>query len=190
MIWVTVSSGSCFHWWHRASPSFLPGGSDSKASACNVGDPGSIPELGRSRGEGNGNPLQYSCLENSTAGGAWWATVHGDAKSRIRLSDFTFSKFACKEYNQSDLGFDHLVMSMCGLTSCVVERGCLLWPVHSLDKTLLAFALLVLYSKAKVVCYSTLSADFLLLHSIPHDEKDIVFYVLVLEGLVGLHRWH
>ena len=42
----------------------FPGGSDAKASACNVGDPGSIPGLGRSPGEGNGNPLQYSCLEN------------------------------------------------------------------------------------------------------------------------------
>ena len=49
----------------------FPGGSDDKASACNVGDPGSIPGLGRSPGEGNGNPLQYSCLENPTDGGAW-----------------------------------------------------------------------------------------------------------------------
>ena len=54
----------------------FPGGSDHKASACNVGDPGSIPGSGRSPGEVNGNPLQYSCLENSMDGGAWWATVH------------------------------------------------------------------------------------------------------------------
>ena len=59
-----------------------------KASAYNVGDLGSIPGLGRSPGEGNGNPLQYSCLENPMDGGAWWATVHGVAKSRTRLSDF------------------------------------------------------------------------------------------------------
>ena len=58
----------------------FPGGSDVKASACNVGDPGSIPGLGRSPGEGNGNPLQYSCLENPIDGGAWWATVHGVAE--------------------------------------------------------------------------------------------------------------
>ena len=45
-------------------------------SACNMGDPGSIPELGRSSGEGNGNPLQYSCLENPMDGGAWQASVH------------------------------------------------------------------------------------------------------------------
>ena len=56
-------------------------GSDSKASAHNVEVPGLIPGLGRSLGEGNGNPLQYSCLENSMDGGAWWATVHGVAKS-------------------------------------------------------------------------------------------------------------
>ena len=61
---------------------------DSKASAHNAGDLGSIPGLGRSPGEGNGNPLQCSCLENSMDGGAWWATVHGVAKSRTRLSDF------------------------------------------------------------------------------------------------------
>ena len=59
----------------------FPGGSDSKESACSVGDPGSIPGWGRSPGEGNGNPLQYSCLENSMDRGAWQATVHGLAKS-------------------------------------------------------------------------------------------------------------
>ena len=49
----------------------FPGGSDGKESACSAGDPGSIPGLGRSPGEGNGNPLQYSCLENSMDKGAW-----------------------------------------------------------------------------------------------------------------------
>ena len=67
----------------------FPGGSEVKASAGNAGDPGSIPGSGRSPGEGNGNPLQYSCLENPMNGGAWWATVHGVTKSRPRLSDFT-----------------------------------------------------------------------------------------------------
>ena len=69
----------------------FPDGSDGKASACNAGDLGSIPGLGRSPGEGNGNPLQYSCLENPMDGGAWWATVHRVTKSRIWLSDFTHS---------------------------------------------------------------------------------------------------
>ena len=67
-----------------------PLGLDGKASACSAGNPGSIPGLGRSPGEGNGNPLQYFCLENSMDLGAWWATVHGVAKSRTRLSNFTF----------------------------------------------------------------------------------------------------
>ena len=67
----------------------LPGGSDGKESACSAGDPGSIPGSGRYAGEGNGNPLQYSCLENPLDRGAWQATVHGVAKSRTRLSDFT-----------------------------------------------------------------------------------------------------
>ena len=49
----------------------FPGGSDGRTSAYNMGDPGSIPELGRSSGEGNGHPLQYSCLENPKDGGAW-----------------------------------------------------------------------------------------------------------------------
>ena len=57
----------------------LPGGSDSKESACNAGDPGSIPGSGRSPGEGNDNPVQYSCLGNLMDRGAWRATVHGVA---------------------------------------------------------------------------------------------------------------
>ena len=69
----------------------MPGDSEVKASACNAGDLGSIPGLGRPPGEGNDNPLQYSCLENPMDRGAWWATVHGIAKSRTRLSDFTFT---------------------------------------------------------------------------------------------------
>ena len=60
---------------------------------CNAGDLGSIPGLGRYPGEGNGNPLQYSCLENPMDRGAGWATVHGVAKSWTRLSDFTFFHF-------------------------------------------------------------------------------------------------
>ena len=65
----------------------VPGGSDGKASACKAEEPGSIPELGRSLGEENGNPLQYSCLENSMDRGAWQATVHGVAKNQTRLSN-------------------------------------------------------------------------------------------------------
>ena len=67
------------------------GGSDGKTSAYNAEDLGSIPGLGRSPGEGNGNPLQYSCLENPMDGGAWWAAVHGVTESWTQLSDFTFT---------------------------------------------------------------------------------------------------
>ena len=59
----------------------FPGGSDGKESACNVGDLGSFPVLGRSPGGGHGNLLQHSCLENPMNRGAWWATTHGVTKS-------------------------------------------------------------------------------------------------------------
>ena len=65
----------------------FPSRSDGKTSACNAGDLGSIPGSGRSPGEGNGNPLQYSCLEKSMDRGAWQATVHGVAKSQTQVSD-------------------------------------------------------------------------------------------------------
>ena len=71
----------------KVSSQGFPGGSEVKASACNAGDLSSIPGSGRSPGGGNGNPLQYSCMENSMDGGAWWATVHGVAKSQTQLSD-------------------------------------------------------------------------------------------------------
>ena len=68
-------------------PMHLPGGSDSKKSACSVGDPGSIPGPGRSPGEGNGYLLQYSCLENYMDRGAGQATVHGVIKNQRQLSN-------------------------------------------------------------------------------------------------------
>ena len=64
----------------------FPGGSDSEESACNVGDQGSVPGLGRFPGEGNGNPLQYSCMENFIDRGAWRATVHWVSKSHTQLT--------------------------------------------------------------------------------------------------------
>ena len=69
----------------------FPGGSLVKNLSANAGDPGLILGSGRSPEEGNGNPLQYSCLENPMDGGAWSAAVHGVTKSRTRLSDFTFT---------------------------------------------------------------------------------------------------
>ena len=65
----------------------LPSSSNSKESACNAGDPNSVPRLGRFPGGGHGNPIQYSCLENPMNRAAWWATVHGVTKCWTRLSD-------------------------------------------------------------------------------------------------------
>ena len=65
----------------------FPGVTDGKESSGNVGDPGLIPRLGRSLGEGNCNPLQYSCLENSMDREAWWATVNGVTRIQAQLSD-------------------------------------------------------------------------------------------------------
>ena len=69
----------------------FPGGLDDKESACNMGDPGPIPGSGRSPGEENGNPLQYSCLENSMDRGAWWVPIHGVATYQItRMNSLLF----------------------------------------------------------------------------------------------------
>ena len=73
----------------RFSSRVLPWWLSSKESACNAGDPGSIPGLGRSPGEGNGDPLQYSCLENPMDRGAWWAPVCGS--QRVGHLHFHFS---------------------------------------------------------------------------------------------------
>ena len=71
----------------------FPGGSAGQESACMVGDPGSIPGLGRSPGEGNGNPLQYSYLENSMDEGAWWDTVRGVTKESDTTEQLHFLSF-------------------------------------------------------------------------------------------------
>ena len=70
----------------------FPGGSEVKAPACKAGDLGSTPGSGRSPGEGNGNPFQYSCLEDSIDREAWRATVHGVAESQTELSTKVYIK--------------------------------------------------------------------------------------------------
>ena len=84
-------------WGRVSAKDGFPGALDSKESACNTGDPGLMPGSGRSPGEGNGYPLQYSCLENPMDRGAWWATVHGVAKSQTRLRDLTLSQYVSAE---------------------------------------------------------------------------------------------
>ena len=76
---------------------------------------GSIPGSGRSPREGNGNPLQYSCLGNSMDRGAWWATVHGVAKSQTQLSNFTFTLTLLKTY---------LLRLFYGYRCCTVRKTC------------------------------------------------------------------
>ena len=77
--------------WAKSSILFFPGGSDGEASAYNVGDPGSNRVSGRSPGEGNGNPLQCSCLENPRDGGAWWVAIYAVAQSRTQLKRLSSS---------------------------------------------------------------------------------------------------
>ena len=79
-------------WVTSLSLSLFPGVSDSKESACNEGDLGLIPGWGRTLGEGNGDQLQYPCLENPMHRGAWQATVHGVAKSQTWLSIFCYNR--------------------------------------------------------------------------------------------------
>ena len=97
----------------------FPGGSDSKTSAFNAGGPGSIPGSGRSPGEGNGNPFQYSCLKNPMEGGTWWAAVHGVTKSQTWLSNFTFTFKSLIQ--DSSLGF----LFTFGQLSCFFLHTCL-----------------------------------------------------------------
>ena len=83
----------------------FPGGSDGKESICDAGDPGSTPASGRSLGEGNGNPLQYSCLENPMNRGAWWAIVHEVAESDTTETlsmQITESRKGFRERNQAN----------------------------------------------------------------------------------------
>jgi len=91
-----------------------------------------------------------------------WVTVSSQSCFHWLYSD---SIFSCKEYTQSDFGIDHLVMSMCRVIFCVVGRGCFLWPVCSLGKTLLAFALLHLVIQSQTCLLLQVCLDFLLLHS-------------------------
>ena len=99
--------------WRFSDQACSPGGSDREESTCNAGDPGSIPRSGRSPGEGNGHPFQYSCLEKPMDTGAWRATVHGITKSPTRLSDshFRFSLFPTRHP-------ECLILYLLGLMSC------------------------------------------------------------------------
>ena len=105
-------------------PSPFPGGSDSKVSACNGGDPGSIPGLGKSPGEGNGNPLQYSCLENpmdrSLVGYSPWGRKELDTTEQLHFpfdpDGFMYVFQSCKLYDMKFAPFRRkgdIFLSLC-----------------------------------------------------------------------------
>ena len=87
-----------------------------------------------------------------------------------------------------NIGVGHLVMAICKGFSCVAGRGCLLWPVCSLGKILLGFSLLHSVLQDQICLLLQVFLDFLLLHSSPLYWKGHLFWVLALEGLLGLHR--
>ena len=97
----------------------LPGDSDAKESACSAGDLCSVPGSGRSSGEGNGNPLQYFCLENSVDRGAWQAIVHGVTKSQTQLSDYhsltqlNYNAVLISAIQQNDSLYIHMCVCVC-----------------------------------------------------------------------------
>ena len=123
---------------------------------------------------------------------------HSQFQVLFLLTVYDFSIFSYKGCNQFHFGINHLVMSMCEVVSCVVEKGCLLWPVHSLGRIQLAFALLHFVLQGQTCLLFSVSLDFLLLLFSPRWWiEQIFFLVLGLGGLLGLHRtdqlcllWH
>ena len=133
----------------------FPGGSDVKASASNAGDPGSIPGSGRSPAEGNGNPLQCSCLENPMDGEAWWAIVHGVAESD------TTERLHCTLYCLP-LG----ISTSQGPPSLISQRTVLIRPDYPCSHFYLPFLQFPEYTKVLHLCY--LYTYFLCREAFPH----------------------
>ena len=103
-VWLSVTPRVCVFLWLCMCVSFCDSVCDPQVASlvaqavknvCSLGDPGLIPGWGRSPGEGNGNPLQYSCLDNYMDRGAWWATVHGGHKESDTTEWLTLSNCAC-----------------------------------------------------------------------------------------------
>ena len=145
------------------------------ASGVVPGDPGLLP-------------FRHSCPRWAGA----WATEK--ARRAAGVSEGIGPGIRRKE---SDFGIDHLVMSMCRVVSCIVGKGCLLRPLCSLGKALLAFVQVHFVLQSQTCLFLQVSLAFLLLHSNPLWWKGHLFLLLVVEGLTGLHRasqlqllWH
>ena len=117
------------------------------------------PRVKKIPGEGNGNPLQYSYLGNPMYRGAWWAAVHG-----ITKESYMTQWLKC---DNSNFAFLSQIFSDLETSMHLVGRGCLLWPVLSLGRTLLAFALLQSILQGQICLLLRVFLDFLLLHSSP-----------------------
>ena len=114
------------------------GGSEDRESACNAGDPGSIPGSGRSPGEGNGNPPQCSCLEKSMHRGAWLATVHRVQRVRYdwAANTFTFTDILNKCYFEGkDLLWDYMILAYSVCVVRISQLSLTQWLAHSLHST-------------------------------------------------------
>ena len=156
------------------TPDF-PGASEVKASACNAGDLDLIPGLGRSPGEGNGKPLQYSCLENPMDGGAWWVTVHGVTKSRTQLSHFTFTftrprrRLWCDTEKQWSLLPLRLIFLSCVFFKSDVAQCQLIWIYETALCSFYVFSVLLFdyngvthfYKYIHCMAYAVFSSNFL-----------------------------
>ena len=134
----------------------------------------------------SGAPTFFNLSLNLAIRSSW--SEPQSAPSLVLADRIELSIFGCKEYNQSDFSVDHLVMSMGRIVSCVVGRGCLLWPVCFLGKNMLAIALIHFLLQVQTCFLLQVSLDFLLLHSSPLWWKRHFWGVLVLEVLVSLHR--
>ena len=125
-----------------------------------TGEPDGLPSMGSHR-------VRHDWSDLAAAAAAAADLSHSQLQVLFLLTVLSFFIFVCKVYNQSDFYIDHLVTSICRTISCVAGRGCLLWPLYSLGKALLAFALFHFVLKGQTCLLFQIFLDFLLLHSSP-----------------------
>ena len=133
-------------------------------------------------------PTFFNLSLNLAIRSSWSEPQSAPGLFLLLLTVYSFSIFGCKEYDQSDFGVDHLVMSMCRVFSCIVGRGCLLWPVHFHGKTLISLCSASFCTPSPnlpVTPGVSWLPTFVFQSPI---MKRTSFGVLVLKGLIGLHR--